>query len=61
MDDGELLYIVEKDLTIELQKLRRDLYFLHAAALAIAQNAFLLVAPSGGGKSIPHGHCCITA
>lgn len=52
MDDGELLYIVEKDLTIELQKLRRDLYFLHAAALAIAQNAFLLVAPSGGGKSI---------
>jgi hypothetical protein len=50
-EDGDLLYVVEKDLTIELQKLRRDLYFLHAAALAFGQHAFLLVAPSGGGKS----------
>jgi hypothetical protein len=50
-DDAQLLYVVEKDLTIELQKRRRDLYFLHAAALAFSQNAFLLVAPSGGGKS----------
>src|SRR5919106_6899684 len=50
-EESELLYVVEKDLTIELQKLRRDLYFLHAAALAFGQHAFLLVAPSGGGKS----------
>jgi len=50
-DDGQLLSIVEKDVTFELQKLRRDLYFLHAAALAFSQSAFLLVAPSGGGKS----------
>jgi hypothetical protein len=50
-DDAELLYVMEKDLTIELQKRRRDLYFLHAAALAVSQNAFLLVARSGGGKS----------
>jgi hypothetical protein len=50
-DDAELLYILEKDLTVELQKQRRDLYFLHAAALAFSQNAFLLVARSGGGKS----------
>lgn len=50
-DDAELLYVIEKDLTVELQKQRRDLYFLHAAALAYSQNAFLLVAPSGGGKS----------
>jgi hypothetical protein len=50
-DNGDLLYLVEKDLTVELQKLRRDLYFLHAAALAFRQHAVLLVAPSGGGKS----------
>jgi hypothetical protein len=30
---------------------RRDLYFLHAAALEVAGRACLLVAPSGGGKS----------
>lgn len=51
VDDAQLLYAVEKDLTVELQKQRSDLYFLHAAALAFSHNAFLLVAPSGGGKS----------
>ena len=50
-DDAQLLYVVEKELTIQLQKRRRDLYFLHAAALASSQNGFLLLAPSGGGKS----------
>jgi hypothetical protein len=50
-DDGELLFILEKELTIELQKIRRGLYFLHAAALSIAGQAMLIVAASGTGKS----------
>jgi hypothetical protein len=50
-DEGELLFILEKELTIELQKIRRELYFLHAAALSLAGQAFLIVAPSGTGKS----------
>jgi hypothetical protein len=49
--DGEFLFLLEKDLTIELQKLRRDLYFLHGAALEFAGRSILLVAPSGAGKS----------
>lgn len=32
-DDGEFLFLFEKDTTIELQKQRRDLYFLHAARM----------------------------
>jgi len=48
---AEFLYVLEKDLVIECQKLRPDLYFLHAAALSYRDTAFLLVAPSGGGKS----------
>jgi hypothetical protein len=51
-DDGEFLFLFEKDLTIELQKLRRDLYFVHAAALGVSGRAFLLVAASGKGKSM---------
>ena len=50
-DNSEVLFLFEKDLTIELQKLRRDLYFVHAATLAMCGNAFLLVAASGKGKS----------
>ena len=51
LDDGELLFLFEKELTIELQKLRRDLYFVHAAVLGFSGRAFLLVAASGKGKS----------
>ncbi len=51
IDDGELIFLFEKDLTIELQRLRGDLYFVHAAALEFAGNGILLVAPSGQGKS----------
>lgn len=48
---GECLFLLEKDLTIELQKQRRELYFLHAAALRYNQHGLLLVGRSGGGKS----------
>jgi hypothetical protein len=50
-DEGEFLFLFEKDLTIQLELMRRDLYFLHAAALGSSGRAFLLVAPSGNGKS----------
>lgn len=50
-DEGELLFILEKELTIELQKIRRELYFLHAAALSLAGQGLLIVAASGTGKS----------
>jgi hypothetical protein len=50
-DDGDFLYRFEKDMTIETQKLRCDLYFLHAAVLELDGRALALVAPSGRGKS----------
>lgn len=50
-NDGMLLFHFEKDLVVELQKRRRDLYFLHAAALERDGRALLLVAESGAGKS----------
>jgi hypothetical protein len=50
-DDGEFLFLFEKDMTIELQKLRHDLYFVHSAVLECRGQAFLLVGASGSGKS----------
>jgi len=50
-DDGDFLYMFEKDMTIETQKLRPDLYFVHAAVLELDGRALALVAPSGYGKS----------
>ena len=50
-DDGDFLYIFEKDMTIETQKLRADLYFLHAAMLELNGRGLAIVAPSGSGKS----------
>jgi hypothetical protein len=50
-DESEFLWLFEKDLTIELQKRRHDLYFVHSAVLEWAGNACLLVGPSGSGKS----------
>ena len=50
-DDGTLLALFDADLVIEIQRLRPDLYVVHAAALAWADGAVMLVAPSGGGKS----------
>lgn len=51
-DESEFLFLFEKDLTIELQKLRKDLYFIHAAVLEFQREALMLVAPSGSGKSL---------
>jgi hypothetical protein len=48
---GSFLYEFEHDLTVELQKRRSDLYFLHAAALERRGRVVLLVAESGAGKS----------
>ena len=50
-DEGEFIFLFEKDMTIELQKIRSDLIFIHAAALEFNGVGFLLVAPSGTGKS----------
>jgi hypothetical protein len=48
---SDLLFGLEKDLTIELQMKRPELLFLHAAALDLDGRATLLVAASGSGKS----------
>lgn len=46
-----LVYKLDKDLTIELQKRRKDLFFLHAAAVEWRGKAYLLTGESGHGKS----------
>lgn len=50
-DEGEFLFLFEESLRLALQRLRSDLYFFHAAALAHSGKAYLFVAPSGSGKS----------
>jgi hypothetical protein len=50
-DTAEFLFVFEKDMTIELQKCRSDLYFVHAGVLEFRGRAFMLVGPSGSGKS----------
>jgi hypothetical protein len=48
---GDFISKFDKDLIIETQKLRSDLYFVHAAVVAFRGHAIALVAPSGFGKS----------
>ena len=48
---GDFICKFDKDLIIETQKLRPDLYFVHAAVVAFRGHAIALVAPSGFGKS----------
>jgi hypothetical protein len=48
---GVLLRQLDHELTLHVQKQHPDLYFLHAAALALGDRVAALVAPSGGGKS----------
>lgn len=50
-DDGQFLALFDQDIAIELQKLRCDLYFIHAAVLQRADVALMLIAKAGGGKS----------
>jgi len=50
-DVYDLIYFLEKDITVEIQKIRKDLLFIHAAALEYGGQACLIVAPSGSGKS----------
>ena len=47
----DLVFLLEQDMTVELQKQRSDLYFLHSAALERQGKACLLAAESGSGKS----------
>jgi len=47
----ELLAYFDDDLVVQLQILRPDLYFQHAAVVALDERAFLLPAPRGHGKS----------
>jgi len=49
--DYEILYFFEKSITVELQKIRNDLFVIHSAALEYQGRACLLVAASGSGKS----------
>ncbi len=50
-DIGEFIFLFEKDMTIELQKIRADLLFIHSAVLEYENQGLLIVAPSGTGKS----------
>jgi len=50
-DVGDLLQAFDGDLTVELQKLRPDLFFLHSGVMSWGERAVLLVADSGVGKS----------
>ena len=44
--------LLKQDLVVEIQRARPDLYFVHAAALEHEGRALILVAESGGGKSM---------
>lgn len=46
-----VVYLLEKLITIDLQKLRTDLYFLHSSALERRGRVTLIIAESGTGKS----------
>lgn len=48
---AQLLYEVDKDLTVALQYARPDLLFLHAAVLELDGRCLALCGPSGAGKS----------
>jgi hypothetical protein len=50
-DTCDFLYLLEKDITVELQKRRRDLFFLHSAAIDWQGRACLFAAEPGSGKS----------
>lgn len=48
---ADLLYDFEKTMTLQLQLLRKDLFFIHAAALSVNGRCVLISGASGSGKS----------
>ena len=50
-DLEDLLPYFDDDLVVQLQLMRPDLFFLHAAVVALDERAFVLPAPRGHGKS----------
>jgi len=48
---AQFVYNVEKDMTLEWEYARSDLYFLHASALEFGSGVVLLAGQSGNGKS----------
>lgn len=50
-NDQDFLYQFEKDLTIKLEEIRSDLFFVHGAALEYRERGCVIVAESGSGKS----------
>lgn len=50
-NDAEFLYHLEKDMVIQVQYRRPDLYFIHGAVMTWGEQCCLIIAPSGGGKS----------
>lgn len=51
-DPGDLLYLLDKGITLSLQGERRDLYFIHGGAVTTPDGrVIVLTAASGSGKS----------
>ena len=50
-DSYDLIYEFEKDMTERVQLLRPDLFFIHGAALSVAERCVIISGESGSGKS----------
>ena len=50
-DSYDLIYEFEKDMTECVQLLRPDLFFIHGAALSVAERCVIISGASGSGKS----------
>lgn len=50
-DLSDFILLFDDQIIIEVQKLRSDLYFIHAAVITFSGKACMLIAASGGGKS----------
>jgi hypothetical protein len=48
---SDFIYYLEKDFTIETQKLKPDFFYLHAAAISKREKIILISGDSGAGKS----------
>ena len=48
---ASLIWEFDRDVIVEVQRQRSDLYFVHAAVLEMHQRAVAIIAPSGTGKS----------